>query len=102
MCHCVPVTAEEVSKIFGDFISLGNETDQQTHVMSGSDFIASFPVNLILFVCLPICPIPLREKEQVACLLLVLAEEQNITQRPGSREEAGLDHSRRAGRLRAL
>lgn len=63
MCHCVLVTAEEVSKMLWDFIGLGNETDQQAHVMPGSDFITSFPVNLILFVCLPICPIPLREKE---------------------------------------
>lgn len=52
MCNCVPVTAEEVSKIFWDFIRLGNETDQQTHVMSGSDFIASFSSKFDL-VCLP-------------------------------------------------
>lgn len=52
MCHCVPVTVEEVSKIFWDFIRLGNETDQQTHVMSGSDFIASFSSKFDL-VCLP-------------------------------------------------
>lgn len=43
-----------------------------------------------------------REEEQVACLLLVLAEEQNIAQRPGGREEAGMDYGRGSGRLCAL
>lgn len=44
----------------------------------------------------------LREKEQAARLLLVLAEEPNPAQRPGGGEEAGMDHSGRSGGLRAL
>lgn len=44
----------------------------------------------------------LREKEQAARLLLVLAEEPDSAQRPGGGEEAGMDHSWRPGGLRAL
>lgn len=50
MCHCVLVTAEEVSKMLWDFIGLGNETDQQAHVMPGSDHFFSSKSDL---VCLP-------------------------------------------------
>lgn len=43
-----------------------------------------------------------REEEQVACLLFVVAEKQDITQRPGGGEEAGLDYGRGSGGLCAL
>lgn len=56
------------------------------------------PSNLALFLLVA----ALREKEQAARVLPVVAEEQNTAQRPRSGEEARLDHRRRAGRMRAL
>ena len=44
----------------------------------------------------------LRQEEQAACVLPVVAPEQDPAQRPRGGEEAGLDHRRGPGGGRAL